>query len=180
MTEFLIIVAVIDLLVFVALYSVMKAGRAHDRTSEAQARALWASSERVRRESPLGGRQSGLAARKVLDSHGSMLGSSGELLADPLDASARWLEVNVRGLGTSRLAHVPADGLRVGQHIQVAFSRDHVLRAPVLLPGSISREGELALCRHYGLGRRAAELSTRATGEPTAVSSAQLAAVSVA
>ena len=181
MTEFLIIVAVIDLLVFVALYSVMKAGRAHDRTSEAQARALWASSERVRRETPLGGRvQSGLTGRKVLDSHGSMLGTSGDLLSDPLDASTRWLEVNVRGLGTSRLAHVPADGLRVGQHIQVAFSRDHVLRAPVLLPGSISREGELALCRHYGLSRRAGELSRRAAGELTAVSSAQLAAVSVA
>lgn len=181
MTEFLIIVAVVDLLVFVALYSVMKAGRAADRTSEAQARAMWASTERVRRETPLGGPRVGVTGRKVLDSHGSMLGGAGELLADPLDLSARWLEVNVRGLGNSRLAHVPADGLRVGMNeVRVAFSRDQVLRAPLVAPGALTREGELALCRHYGLSRRSVELQSRAPGETTAAPAAQVASASVA
>lgn len=183
MTEFLIVVAVVDVLVFAALYSVMKAGRASDRASEAQARALWASSERVRRETPLGGRgtQPGVAGRKVLDSHGTLLGVAGELLADPLDGGTRWLEIQVRGLGAGRLAHVPADGLRVNMNqVRVSFPRDHVLKAPVVLPGPLTRDGELALCRHFGLSRRSAELYSRAPGEPTAVSAGQLSAVSVA
>lgn len=182
MTEFLIIVGVIDLLVLVALYTVMKAGRAHDRTSEAQARAIWATSERVRRETPVGGqRQASLADRKVFDSHGSLMGVAGELLSDPLDGSSRWLEVQIRGLGSTRLAHVPADGLRLGMNeVQVAFSRDHALRAPVVLAGPLLRESELALSRHYGMSRRVGELQSRAPGEATAVTSAQLAAVSVA
>jgi hypothetical protein len=180
-TEFLIIIAVIDVLVFVALYSVMKAGRTADRSSEAQARAMWATSERVRREIPLGGSRvtPGIAGRKVIDSHGSMLGVAGELLLDPLDASTRWLEVHVRGLGSARLAHVPADGLRLNMNIaQIAVSRDHVLRSPVVLPGPLSRESEFALCRHYGLSRRIGELQSRHPGETTATS--QPAAVSVA
>ena len=183
MTEFLIIVGVVDLLVFVALYSVMKAGRAADRTSEAQARALWAGSERVRRETPLGGRgaQVGISGRKVVDSHGSMLGVAGQLLSDPLDAGTRWLEVQARGLGASRWSLVPADGLRVsGQEVRVAFSRDHVLHSPPVAPGPLTRDGELALCRHYGLSRRAGELYSRAPGEPTAVSAGQLGTASVA
>ena len=182
MTEFLIIVAVIDVMVFVALYSVMKAGRVSDRTSEAQARAAWASRERVRRATPLGGRpQPGFAGRKVVDGHGSMLGISGELLADPLDLGTRWLEVHVRGLGTSRPAHVPADGLRVGvNEVRVAFSRDQVLRAPVAAPGPLTREAELALCRHYGLSRRSVELQSRAPGETTAAPAVQVASASVA
>jgi hypothetical protein len=156
----------------------MKAGRAHDRTSEAQARALWASSERVRRETPIGGRAPGLAGRRVVDSHGTLLGSAGELLADPLDGGTRWLEVNVRGLGAQRLSQVPADGLQVGgNEVRAPVSRDHILRAPVVAPGPLTREGELALCRHYGLSRRAAEITNRAYGEPTAVSASRLAAV---
>jgi len=181
-TEFLIVIAVVDLAVFVALYSVMKAGRAADRNSEAHARALWASNERVRHETPRGSRaRPGLAGRKVLDSHGSLLGIAGGLLADPLDAGTRWLEVQSRGLGANRMAHVPADGLRVGvNEIRVAFSREHVLRAPVVAPGPLARDSELALCRHYGLSRRAVELYDRAPGEATALAAEAAGTASVA
>lgn len=180
MTEFLIIVAVVDLLVVAALWSVMKAGRAHDRVSEAQARGLWAQSERVRRETPLeppAARQPGLAGRKVVDSHGTLLGVAGELLSDPLDGSTRWLEVHVRGLGVSRFALVPADGVRVNMNaVRVSVPRDQILRGPVVPAGPLLRESELALSRHYGLSRRIGELHSRAAGETTGLSAAQLVA----
>ena len=180
MTEFLIVIAVVDLLVFAVLYSVMKAGRAHDRASEAQARALWASSERVRRETPLEAparRPPGIAGQKVVDAYGTLLGVAGELLSDPLDGSSRWLEVHVRGLGASRTALVPSEGLALDMNVvRAPRPRDQILRAPVVARGPLTRESEIALCRHYGMSRRAGELYGRRPGEPTGVSSAQLVA----
>lgn len=175
MTEFLIVIAVIDLLVFAGLWTIMRAGGQADRSATADARALWSAQQQgVRRAAAVAasGAVSSFAGRRVIDGHGTRLGVAGGLLVDALDASPQWVEVQVRGFGADRPALVPAEGLRVGMsEVQVSAIRHEILKSP-FVSEPLTRDGELMLCRHYGLGRRSVELYGRAPGEVTAATAA--------
>ena len=106
-----------------------------------------------------------VVGHKVLDAGGNKIGQAGQLYMDHTDAHEQWVMVK-GGLLGGRTHFAPMHGASmVAEDLRLAYDKSLIDSAPEL-DGSrqLSAEEELALYRHYGLGRTDGGGGMTATG----------------
>ncbi|WP_105032047.1 YsnF/AvaK domain-containing protein [Arthrobacter ruber] len=88
----------------------------------------------------------------VLDSHGSKIGSVGQVYLDDQTQDPSWVTVKTGLFGTSE-SFAPLQGANVnGNDVTIGYTKDQVKDAPrIESDGDLSPEEEDRLYRHYGL-----------------------------
>ena len=88
----------------------------------------------------------------VLDSHGSKIGSVGQVYLDDQTQDPSWVTVKTGLFGTSE-SFAPLQGANVnGNDVTIGYTKDQVKDAPrIESDGDLSPEEEIRLYRHYGL-----------------------------
>ncbi|WP_298255493.1 YsnF/AvaK domain-containing protein [uncultured Arthrobacter sp.] len=88
----------------------------------------------------------------VLDSHGTKIGTAGQVYLDDQSGDPSWVTVKTGLFGTSE-SFVPLQGAHLtGNDVNVAYIKDQVKDAPrIESDGDLSPEEEQRLYRHYGL-----------------------------
>ncbi|WP_104182335.1 YsnF/AvaK domain-containing protein [Arthrobacter sp. B0490] len=88
----------------------------------------------------------------VLDSHGSKIGSIGQVYLDDQTQDPSWVTVKTGLFGTSE-SFAPLQGANVnGNDVTIGYTKDQVKDAPrIESDGALSPEEEDRLYRHYGL-----------------------------
>ncbi|WP_104165737.1 YsnF/AvaK domain-containing protein [Arthrobacter sp. SX1312] len=102
----------------------------------------------------------------VLDSHGSKIGSVGQVYLDDQTQDPSWVTVKTGLFGTSE-SFAPLQGANVnGNDVTIGYTKDQVKDAPrIESDGDLSPEEEDRLYRHYGLSGHTTGTPAGTTGK---------------